>query len=206
MCSLVYKCEVQLLRQRESGVGANMSKFAEQSIVSRKNVIVIGIAIAFFLFMLSSSIFRWMHGIRVTPLEVGSLVIILFVLLERAQPRYEYEADTRRLLLKKIGMFGNKNVEVEYRQIIGIYAYKAKLVSILKFRRTHRMNSALDGRDVWVIAYKVLPSGKTEHNERVYFKPSEQLLEFLSSKLPGKVKVPENQVVVEALSKDIKDQ
>jgi hypothetical protein len=182
-----------------------MSKLVEKTIVSRKNVIVIGIAVAFFLFMLSSSIFRWMHGIRVTPLEIGTVVIILFVLLERAQPRYEYDADNRRLLLKKNGLFGNKTVEIEYRQLVGIYAYKAKLVSVLKFRRTHRMNSALDGRDVWVIAYKVSPSGKTEHNERVYFKPSEQLLEFLSAKLPGKVKVPENQVVIEALGKDLTD-
>ena len=182
-----------------------MSKYVEKSIVSRKNVIVIGIAVAAFLFLLFASVVRWMHGMPVTPFEIGSLLIILFVLLERAQPSYEYEADNRRLLLKKRGLLGNKDIEVEYRQLIGIYAYKAALVSVLKFRRTHRMNSALDGRDVWVIAYKVSPSGKTEHNERVYFKPSEQLLEFLSTKLPGKVKVPETQVVIEALGKELDD-
>jgi hypothetical protein len=182
-----------------------MSKFVEKSIVSRKNVIVIGIAIAVFLFLLFASVFRWTQGLRVTPFEIGTLVIILFVLLERAQPRYEYEADNRRLLLKKNGLLGNKTVEIEYRQIVGIYAYKAALVGVLKFRRTHRMNSALDGRDVWVIAYKVWPTGKPEHNERVYFKPSEQLLEFLSAKLPGKVKVPETQVVIEALGKELED-
>lgn len=189
----------------ESGVGADMSKIAEKTIVSRKNVIVIGIAVAAFLFLLFASVVRWMHGMPVTPFEIGSLLIILFVLLERAQPRYEYEADNRRLLLKKRGILGNRDIEVEYRQIVGIYAYKAALVSVLKFRRTHRMNSALDGRDVWVIAYKVWPSGKPEHNERIYFKPSEAMLEFLAGKMPGKVKVPETQVVIEALSKEIGD-
>ncbi len=182
-----------------------MSKFVETSIVSRKNIIVIGIAVAVFLFLLFASVVRWMHGMAVTPFEIGSLLIIVFVLLERAQPSYEYEADSRCLLLKKRGILGNKTIEVEYRQLVGVYAYKAALVSVLKFRRTHRMNSALDGRDVWVIAYKVSPSGKTEHNERVYFKPSEQLLEFLSAKLPGKVKVPETQVVLAALGKEMED-
>lgn len=182
-----------------------MNRMNEKSIVSRKNVIIIGIAAIFFLFLISGSLYRWTRGVMVTPLEVGTLVIILFVLLERVQPRYEYEADGRRLFVRKTGLFGNKQVEVEYRQILGIYAYKAKLVSVLKFRRTHRLNSALDGRDVWVLAYKVSPSGKTEHNERIYFKPSEQLLEFLSAKLPGKVKVPENQVVIDALSQEFKE-
>ena len=72
----------------------------------------------------------------------------------------------------------------------------------MKFRRTHRMNSALDGRTVWAIAYKVGVSGKPEHYERIYFKPSDEMLEFLSGRMPGKVMVPEKKVVVAALQEE----
>ena len=160
---------------------------------------VVGLASAVLLFIIAGAWYRWSRGGAVTPLEVGSILLILFVLIERAQGRYEYDADARRLLVTKSGLFGRKNFEVSYRQIIGIHEYKAKLIGYIKFRRTHRLHSALDGRAVWVIAYKVSPSGKAEYNERIYFKPSEQMLEFLAAKLPGKVMVPETKVVTDAL-------
>ncbi|HWR29779.1 MAG TPA: hypothetical protein VN631_08080 [Negativicutes bacterium] len=179
-------------------MNSEMSKLVEKNIVSRKNILVLALALALFLFMASGSIYRYMKGYGVSPFEVGSMLIIIFALLERAQGRYEYEADTRCLKFRKRGWLGAKDYEISYRDIIGIYEYKAKLIGYLKFRRTLRLNSALDGRMMWVIAYKVGVSGKPEHYERIYFKPSDEMLQYLSGRMPGKVKVPETQVVVDA--------
>ena len=176
-----------------------MNRLTEQTVIARKNLIVIGLAIAVLLFIVAGMVYRWSRGGPITPLEMGTVLIILFMLVERAQGRYQYDADARRILITKTSWLGKKNYEVSYRQIIGIYEYKAKLIGVLKFRRTFRLNSALDNRKVWVLAYKVSPSGKTEYNERIYFKPSEQMLELLSAKLPGKVMVPENKVVADAI-------
>ena len=181
-----------------------MNRLTETTVLARKNMLVFGFAAAVLLFIIAGSWYKWTRGGVVTPLEVGSIMLILIVLLERASGRYQIDTDAREIQISKTGMFGRHKVNVSYRQIVGIYEYKAKLVGYIKFRRTHRMHSALDGRDVWVIAYKVQPSGKTEHNERVYFKPSKEMLDFLAVRMPGKVMVPETQVIVDVL-KDEKD-
>lgn len=179
-----------------------MNRFAEKTVIARKNLLVIALAAFVLLFIMAGSWYKWSRGGTVTPLEVGSIVLILLVLVERASGRYQIEADAREIQLVKSGMFGRHKLEISYRQIIGIHEYKAKLIGYVKFRRTHRMHSALDGRGVWVIAYKVQPAGKSEYNERVYFKPSKELLGFLAARIPGKVMVPETQVVVDALKED----
>jgi hypothetical protein len=90
--------------------------------------------------------------------------------------------------------------EVQYKEIVGIYNYKPQLISVIKFRRTYRMHSSLDGREVWTIAYTVLnKKGKTE-NVRIYFKPSEVMLQALREIMPSKVKVPENKVILDMLN------
>lgn len=179
-----------------------MNRLSETSVLSRKNMLVFGLAAAVLLFIIAGSWYKWSRGGVVTPLEVGSIVLILLVLVERACGRYQVDADTREIVIAKRGLFGRQTIAISYRQIVGIYEYKAKLVGYIKFRRTHRLHSALDGRDVWVIAFKVQPSGKTEHNERIYFKPSRDMLQFLSARMPGKVMVPETQVIVDVLQEE----
>ena len=175
-----------------------MSKLVEKNITSRKNMLFVGLGVLLLLFIASGNVYRYVRGYGVSPFEVVSVLIIVFALLDRAQGRYEYEADARCIKFRKRSWLGPKEVEVSYRDIIGIYKYKAKLIGYLKFRRTYRLNSALDGRMVWAIAYKVGVSGKPEHYERIYFKPSDEMLQYLSERMPGKVMVPETQVVVDA--------
>jgi hypothetical protein len=179
-----------------------MSKLVEKTVISRKNVIVMGFVVIFFFAWVAITFWGWVRYGILRPTELGFLVILLVVLIERVQARYIYETDARDIRITKDGLLGHKTYEVSYRQIMGIYQYKAQLVSILKFRRTFRLHSALDNRKVWVIAYKVSVSGKKEHNERIYFKPSDEMLQFLSAKIPGKVMISENQVVVEAIQKE----
>ena len=179
-----------------------MNKRWEKSIISRKNVVVMALGVAVLLFLASGSIYRYVRGGGVNPFEMVSMLIIVFALAERSQGRYEIEADSRSLMIRKRGWIGSKEVSVDYRDIIGIYKYKAKLIGYVKFRRTHRMNSALDGRTVWAIAYKVGVSGKPEHYERIYFKPSDEMLEFLSGRMPGKVMISEKKVAVAALQEE----
>lgn len=160
-----------------------------------------GLAIAVFLFMAVASAYRLSRGGAVTPFEIGALIIIFFALLERSQGRYEYEADGRGLKIRKTSLLGKHEYEVSYRQVIGIYRYQAKLIGYIKFRRTFRLHSALDARDVWTIAYQSDYRGKVV-NERIYFKPSSEMLRFLAEKIPGKVMVPETQVITDVLSKE----
>jgi hypothetical protein len=178
-----------------------MNKWVEQTKIARINVIVIGIAVLGLTFMAGMNIYRMVNGIPVSPVEIGAWVIILVALIERSYGRYTYDADGKGLNIVKSGFFGTRVFEVPYRQVAGIYLYKAKMIGYLKFRRTFRLHSALDAGKVWTIAYRVDNKGK-EVNERIYFKPSDDMLKFLSDKMPGKVMVPETQVITEVLSKE----
>jgi hypothetical protein len=131
-----------------------------------------------------------------------SEVLVLFVLLERMAAKYTYEMDKRVLKLSKHGLLGKITHEVPYRDIFGIYRYKPQLIGVIKFRRTYRFNSAIDGREVWTLAYTASGfRGKIE-NRRFYFKPGNEFLTALQEKMPGKVMVPEEEVIKTVLSKD----
>jgi hypothetical protein len=67
-------------------------------------------------------------------------------------------------------------------------------MSIIKFRRTFRLHSALDGRPVWVIAYEAPGRRGKPENRRIFFKPSDVMLEMLHEKMPSKVKVTEEDI------------
>lgn len=179
-----------------------MEKVVVQSEASKKNFIVMTIAITAFAALAIFSLYKWFVLNLFQPLEIMAASMILFVLVERMTAKYTYEMDKKVLRLTKRGLLGSISHEVPYRDIFGVYRYKPQLIGVLKFRRTYRFNSALDARDVWTLAYSVPDNkGKTQ-NRRFYFKPGDKLLAALQSKLPDKVMIPEEQVIRDVLSKE----
>lgn len=182
-----------------------MHKLTEHSEVSKKNLIALTIASGALVLMLAFTIYNWiMLGIR-NPLEVFFIAMFIFVLAERAGGKYTYELDKKVLHIIKRSLFGRVTMyEVPYKDIVGIYFYKPKLVGVIKFRRTYRLHSALDRRNVWTIAYAVSDQvGKTEHR-RIYFKPGDAMLTALQEQLLGKVMVSEETVVTSILKDEDK--
>jgi len=173
-----------------------MSRLTAKSEITKKNAIVIGIGIAFLFGMIILTIYQWVTARRFNPGEITFQVILLFALIERVGATYTYEMAQKSLRITKKGLFGLRNYEVAYRDILGIYRYKAHLVGIMKFRRTFRLNSAIDGRDVWTLAYNFVGvNGKIE-NRRIYLKPGDEFLAGLQAKMPNKVMITEEKVVV----------
>ncbi len=182
-----------------------MNKMVVHSEASRKNLIVMAIAVASFAVLVILSLYRWFALAIFQPVELMAEALVLFVLLERMAAKYTYEMDKKVLRLSKHSLLGRVTYEVPYRDIFGIYRYKPQLIGVIKFRRTYRFNSALDSRDVWTLAYTAPGfKGKME-NRRFYFKPGEAMLTALQAKLPEKVRVPEEQVIKEVLTKEKDD-
>lgn len=173
-----------------------MEKLIERSQVSSKSAIVVGLAISLFLGMVSLTLYIWFTRHFLNPFELFVELLFLFVLIERAGGKYTYELDKRVIRLTKRSLFGTeRQFEVPYKEVIGIYRYKAKLIGVIKFRRTYRLQSALDGRAVWTIAYKVAGRKGRMENQRIYFKPSEGMLLALKERIPGRVMISEEEVV-----------
>ena len=91
------------------------------------------------------------------------------------------------------------------KDVIGIYPYTTSLVKIMKYRRKLRINSALDNRDVWIIAYKDINEkkgffsqlfNKSKRVNAIFFKPSPEFLDLIRNSYPGKVKNSEAEVAL----------
>lgn len=169
----------------------------EHSQVDKKNIIVLGVPIAYFLVMTLLSIYAWVKYGVVKPMDLFVYVLFMFVLAERAAGKYVYEIDDKNFKVTKKSLFmSTKIFTVPLTDILGVYRYKAKLVGLIKFRHTNRLHSALDARTVWTMAYTETDKNGKPENNRNYIKPSDELLAFLQSKMPGRVKVTEEEIAV----------
>lgn len=167
--------------------------------MTRKNVLVIGLAVGLFLLIIAFTVYKWVFMGLPQLTELFFEILMTLVIIERAQGRYVYEAGRKGLRFTKQGWIGARQYEVAYRDIMGVYRYKPKLIGVLRFRRTYRLHSALDGRDVWTLAYKARGWRGKPENRRIYFKPSAAMLRLLQEKLPNKVAVPEERIVVQEI-------
>ena len=174
----------------------------DTSEVTKKNVIVVLVSAVLFILLLALSIYKWVvDGIH-QPIEVFINIMFLFVLVQRIQPSYVVEVDQSVFRITKKSWFGTKVFEVPYKAIAGIYRYQAQLVRAVSYRYTYRLNSMLDNRTVWALAYRAANKKGKMQNRRIYFKANKAVMDALEEKLPNKVKVPEDQVVVTLLKAD----
>ena len=176
-----------------------MEKICVTSRVSRKNAIYTVAGLGLILFILAGDIYRWFYLRSYHPAELLLVSALLVFYAERVGARYFYQANSSSLVIQKKSLFGIRKQEIPYAGVLGIYRYKAKLVGVMKFRRTFRWHSALDDREVWVLAYTVPQKDGKRDNQRIYFKPGDEMMDFMEKHLRGKVRVTEEKVVQESL-------
>lgn len=164
-----------------------MENLVVQSTTSKKHFNILMIAVICLLMLWGFSIYKYLILGIFQPLEIMTVALILFVLIERMAARYSYEMNEQGLKCVKRGLLGTVTHEIPYKAIFGLSSYKPQLIGLVKFRRTYRFHSALDGREVWTVAYTAARSGKKTENRRIYFKPGDQMLAALKAKLPDKV-------------------
>lgn len=167
-----------------------MENLVVQSSISKKNFHVLLLAIIGFILLWGFSIYKYLVLKMFQPLEIMTETLILLVLVERMAAQYSYEMGQNGLKCVKRSLLGTVTHEIPYHSIFSIYSYKPQLIGLIKFRRTYRFHSALDGRDVWTVAYTAGGAGEKTENRRIYFKPGDRMLAALQRKLPDKVIPP----------------
>ena len=172
------------------------SKLQDTSQVAKKNVIVMIIAILVFAVFLTINILRYIELNTFEPVVIFLDVMFLFVIFQRSQPKFITELDKRGFRITKISLFGKKVYDIPYREIAGVYKYKSSLAHPISFRRSFTLNSALDDRVVWVLAYRTLNKRGKKENRRIFFKASDALLDALEQHLPNKVRIKEEEVAI----------
>ena len=180
-----------------------MSLATDTTQKDKKYVITFIIAALLFFVLFSINVLRYIYlGIFDGPPSFFYLMIIA-IIYGRTKPTYDVAVERRAFRIVKHGIFGKTTVyEIPYRDIMGIFHYKPELVRSVKFRYTYRLNSALDSRTMWTLAWRRQEDNGKENNVRIYFKASKEVIRALSDKLPGKVDVPENLVNLEILARE----
>lgn len=163
---------------------------------TKKNMIIMMVGITFFAILLSLNIIKLVTLNIFQPLEFAFDALFLVVLFNRINAKYTCEMQGKSLAFTKKSLWGTKRYEIFYHSVMGIYQYQPKLVEVTRFRRTYRLHSALDARDVWTIAHTApCKNGKTE-NCRIYFKPGESFLDELYKVLPSKMMLNDERVIL----------
>lgn len=178
------------------------SKFYDVSQVSKKNKIAMALGALIFLVFLIINILRYIELHIFEPVVIFLDVMFLFVLFQRSYPKYITEIDKRGFRVTKKGLFGKKVYDVPFREIIGIYKYKSSLAHPISFRRSFTVNSALDPRVVWVLAYRTHnKKGKIE-NRRLFIKTNEAMLDELSVRMPDRVRIKEEEAAIAIMKRE----
>ena len=191
-----------LSERRWESMKTEMQNLTDTSQVTKKNMIVIIITASAFALLLIGALYGYFVLNKPNLINVFIDLMFLYVLIERAQAKYNTEIDKRAFRITKKSLWGTTIYDIPYKDIFGVYRYKAELVRAVSFRRTYRLNSALDNRTVWTLAYRVIDKKGKFENRRIYFKASEEMLAALAEKVPNKVKVKEEQVAVAMLKAD----
>lgn len=175
----------------------------EHSRVHRRNAVILTVSATFVMGMAGLTFYLWLAKHYLNLFELVMEFTLIFWLIKRATVKYTYEAGKRELKLTGKGLLGGgREIAIPYRDILGVYRHEPKLLSILKFRRSFRFHSALDGTPVYAVAYAATGWGNRLEHRRAFFKPSEEMLDFLALKLPDKVRVSENEVFASQVARE----
>lgn len=159
---------------------------------SKKYVIVYSIVALACFVMFVVSIMRYYYLNIMEPVAIFFYAMLIWIIFLRCKPTYDISVERKFLKIVKHTVWGKTQVyEIPYREIAGIFSYTPKLMRSIKFRYSYRLNSALDPRTVWTLAWRRSFENGNEANVRIYFKASKQVMQALAEKMPNGVDVPE---------------
>lgn len=170
---------------------------------SKKYVIVYSVVALIFFGLLIVNILRYYYLGLLDPVAIFFYAMIIWILFLRCKPTYDVSVERKFLRIVKHTVWGKTKVfEIPYREIAGIFSYQPKLMRTVKFRYSYRLNSALDARVLWTLAWRRQMEGGNEANVRIYFKASKQVMQALAEKMPNRVDVPEEMADFNMLVKE----
>lgn len=131
----------------------------------------------------------------IIPWVDGALqVAILWYLIDIVTLRVEYRVeDTELVMIKHHLLWHKRTLRIPYADIFGVHHFKNQLMKPVTYRFTYHMYSKMDNRHIWSLLYKYKDS--TKKVGRVLMKGSEDFWLALEDKLPGRVRVPQEEVL-----------
>ena len=143
---------------------------------------------------------------RVPVIDLGMQVAILWWLLDTVLTKTVYRLEKDRLYMLKTGVGHKKELSIPYEDIFGVHHFKNQLMKPVTYRYTFHQYSKLDNRPIWSLLYDIDSDKKVG---RVLMKASEDFWKEFDRRMPGQIRIPQEEVVTftyKAMEKKLRDQ
>ena len=131
------------------------------------------------------------HG-RVPVIDIGMQIAILWWLLDTVLTKTVYRLEDDGLYMLKTGVGHKKEIIIPYDEIYGVHHFKNQLMKPVTYRYTFHEYAKMDNRPIWSLLYDI---GSTQKVGRVLMKASEEFWKEFEKRMPGQIRIPQEEVV-----------
>ena len=153
---------------------------------------IVGFCILGYLFMAVRYIMNTGH---IPWLDLVTLSIVTVFIVGVSSGRSSYEICEDCLIVTYSSLFRVRKLRIPYEYIDGSFHFKVEPIKTLAYKKTYRMYGSLDKRDIWSLVYNI---PDTDRVSRILMKASEEFWEELEKKLPGRIRIPQEDVLKHA--------
>lgn len=139
---------------------------------------------------------RYIYNNHQMPwLDILTEALLLLFLLSMTLTRTTYELHAKELVIIKASLFRTRKMAIPYSAMDGAFHFKVEPIKAISYRHTYRMYGNLDKRDIWSLVYNMPGTDKVS---RVLMKASDEFWEEFEKRVPGRIRVSQNEVLKHA--------
>ena len=153
---------------------------------------IVGFCLAGYLFMAVRYI---MNTGRIPWLDLVTLTIVSLFIIGVSSGRSTYEIYDDCLVVTYSSLFRVRKLRIPFDVIDGSFHFKVEPIKTLAYKKTYRMYGSLDKRNIWSLVYNIPGTDKVS---RILMKASDEFWDALEKKLPGRIRIPQEDVLKHA--------
>ena len=135
------------------------------------------------------------NNLQMPWLDILTEALLLLFLLSMTLTRTTYELHAKELVIIKASLFRTRKMAIPYSAMDGAFHFKVEPIKAISYRHTYRMYGNLDKRDIWSLVYNMPGTDKVS---RVLMKASDEFWEEFEKRVPGRIRVSQNEVLKHA--------
>lgn len=143
---------------------------------------------------------------RLPVIDIGMQLAILWWLLDTVRTKTVYRLERDRLYMLKTGLWRKQELSIAYDDIFGVHHFKNQLMKPVTYRYTYHQYAKMDNRPIWSLLYDI---GSTQKVGRVLMKASEDFWKEFEKRMPGQIRIPQEEVVAltyKSIEKKLREQ
>ncbi len=129
---------------------------------------------------------------HVPIIDIGMQIAIFWWITDTVITKTVYRLEEDGLYMLKTGLGRKQELRIAYDDIFGVHHFKNQLMKPVTYRYTFHQYAKLDHRPIWSLLYDI---GSTQKVGRVMMKASEEFWQEFEKRMPGQIRIPQEEVV-----------